>query len=66
MLRSQLFSYFFSTLIKGGKNSINPISEHIAFGHYFPKEWTSEYIFEQLDNSKRNIKDIQLILNRLG
>lgn len=25
---------------KPSLNSINPISEFVAFGHYFPKEWS--------------------------
>lgn len=27
-------------VITQAKNSINPVSEFVAFGHYFPKEWS--------------------------
>ena len=40
--RFRLSSIFtFSQMAKNtAKNSINPVTEHVAYGHYFPKEWT--------------------------
>ena len=30
---------FCSNLSKNAFNSINPVTEHVAYAHYIPKEW---------------------------
>jgi hypothetical protein len=32
------------------------VSEHVAFGHYFPKEWTEDFILEQIDPTRKSIR----------
>ena len=57
---------FCTQILKQHKNSINPVSEHVAFGHYFPKEWNEDFIYSQLDPGRRILSQVQLVLNRLG
>ena len=64
--RKSILQHFCSTIMRNQRNSINPVHEHVAFGHYFPTEWSEEYIYQQIDPSKKNIKEIQLVLNRIG
>lgn len=66
MFRLTLWQRFCTQVIKENKNSINPISEYVAFGHYFPKEWTENFILKQIDPTKKSIREIQLVRNRMG
>jgi RNA recognition motif-containing protein len=67
MIRAVLLSSAFCRTLPGRQfNSIDPAKEHVAFGHYFPKEWTEGFIREQMDPSGRQIKEIQLVRNKLG
>ncbi len=50
------FGRFCTQVVKEHKNSINPVSEHVAFGHYFPKEWTEDFILEQIDPTRKSIR----------
>ena len=64
--RLSIYSRFWCQLIKEPKNSIKPVSEHIAYGHYFPKEWSEQFITEQLDPTRSKLKDVQVVKNKMG
>jgi hypothetical protein len=57
---------FGSQVIPTSLNSINPVGQFVAYGHYFPLDWTEEFIYSQLDPSKRSITHLQVMRNRLG
>jgi argininosuccinate lyase len=38
----------------------------VACGYHFPKDWTIENIYSYIDPSKKNIKEIKIIQNKLG
>lgn len=57
---------FCTQVVKGSKNSINPVGEYVAYGFYFPKEWSEDVIFTHIDPSRKNISHVQIMRSRIG
>ena len=54
-------------VINNNLNSIAPSKEEAyAYGHYFPKDWTEQFIKKTLDPKDKNIELIQSVKNQLG
>jgi hypothetical protein len=60
------FMKFGNQIIEKSKNSINPIGEYVAYGYYFPINWNEEFIYSQIDPTRKSIIHLQIIRNRVG
>lgn len=59
-----LFRFATKALVK--RNSIDPSTGFVAYGHYFPKGWDEKEIYAQIDPSRKNIEQIHVVKNRVG